>query len=85
MAESDNQVVSEHFPYLPLRILVAGRAIETEALLDTGFDGAVVLPTDLLGAEMAPERLAIWQLADGSDLQAPIYPGTDGRRITVEP
>ena len=61
------QVISEHFPYLPIRLLVAGRSIETKALLDTGFDGAVVIPDDFLGPDASPDIHAPWVLADGSE------------------
>lgn len=71
----DDQVVSERFPYLPIRLLVAGRSIETDALLDTGFDGAVVIPDDFLGADASPDVYAPWMLADGSAVLAPVYIG----------
>jgi predicted aspartyl protease len=41
------RLVSEHFPYLPLRLEVRGRTSAVEALLDTGFDGDVAVPPDL--------------------------------------
>lgn len=73
MAIPDHQVVSERFPYLPIRLLVGGRSAETEALLDTGFDGAVVIPVDFLGPDVSPDSHAPWTLADGSAVLAPVY------------
>jgi predicted aspartyl protease len=72
VAVPGDQVVSEHFPYLPIRLLVAGRSIATEALLDTGFDGAVVMPDDFLGPDVSPDSHAPWTLADGSAVLAPV-------------
>lgn len=54
MAVPGDQVVNEHFPFVPIRLVVAGRSIETEALLDTGFDGAVVMPADFFGPDIHP-------------------------------
>lgn len=67
----DHQVASEHFPYLPIRLLVAAQTIETEALLDAGFDGAVVIPADVLALEIPPDSHAPWSLADGSRASSP--------------
>jgi predicted aspartyl protease len=41
-------LVSFHFPYLPIHFEVGQRGEDVEALLDTGFDGAVALPPDLI-------------------------------------
>ena len=37
-------VTSRRFPYLPVRVEVHGFVYEGYALLDTGFDGDVILP-----------------------------------------
>jgi hypothetical protein len=39
---------SERFPYLPLRLVVRDQTHEIEALIDTGFDGDVAVPPDVL-------------------------------------
>ena len=74
------RLVSSHFPYLPIRVQVGQHTIDTEALLDTGFDGAVVLPVSLLEGLLAngvpPLRYMHLTLADGSTLLAPRYTGT---------
>ncbi len=69
----DHQVVSDHFPYLSVRLLVAGQSIGAEALLDTGFDGAIVIPAHFLGSEIQPDSHAPWTLADGLEVVAPVY------------
>lgn len=66
MAVAGNQVVSDRFPYLPIRLLVAGISVETHAPLDTGFDGAVVIPPGTFEDNVRPNSYATWALADGS-------------------
>ena len=46
-----------------------------DALLDTGFDGDVALPQQLV-AEALPDGYLPWVLADGSNVLAPAYEGT---------
>lgn len=70
-----DQVISDRFPYLPIRLVVAGQSIDTEALLDTGFDGAVVMPADFFGPDVRPDSHAPWTLADGSEVVAPVFIG----------
>src|SRR3712207_4404551 len=70
------QVISTHFPYLPLTITVRNRTESLEALLDTGFDGYIVLPHGLMTNGTPPDGYLQWMLADGSTVQAPAYLGT---------
>jgi predicted aspartyl protease len=66
-------LVSERFPYLPLRLDLGGRAFSLEALIDTGFDGDLVVPSDVLTSD--PDDFQRWSLADGSVVYAPMYFG----------
>lgn len=68
-------IVSSRFPYLSLTLTLHGRTETVEALIDTGFEGDVVLPADFVGAGHAPESTFWWILADGSRVQAPGYFG----------
>ena len=68
-------VVSSHFPYLPVTIRVGNRSEAIEALIDTGFDGHVVLPPGLLTAGESPDNYMHW-IADGTRMRAPAYIGT---------
>lgn len=68
-------VTSDHFPYLPLTITVAGHAETIEALLDTGFDGHLVVPPHLLAPGAPPDTVLTWMLADGSHVTSPSYLG----------
>jgi len=66
--------VSERFPYMPIHLESRGGTVDTEALLDTGFDGDVAVPSDLLTAGQTDGHLR-WTLADGSTILAPYYLG----------
>lgn len=69
-------VESERFPFLPLTLTVGARTVEVEALLDTGFDGDVVVPVRLIGGAQPPDEYRSWALADGSTVATPVYYGT---------
>ena len=52
------------FPYLPLRFQVGRFVFEEEGLLDTGFEGGIAVPPDILG-DVRPSRLAAHQVKTG--------------------
>jgi predicted aspartyl protease len=54
---------------------VRQQAIDVEALLDTGFDGAVVVPDGLISSGLPPDGYLPWVLADGSQVSTPAYVG----------
>lgn len=70
------QVESEHFPYLRLALTVGGRAVRVEALVDTGFDGDILVPLSLVADGQPPDEYRSWGLADGSEITTPVYRGT---------
>lgn len=37
-------VISSNFPYLPISVSVAKKDFESEALIDTGYSGGIVIP-----------------------------------------
>ena len=76
MAVSDGQVISHRFPYVPIRLQVRGREALVEALLDTGFDGHVVVPASLMTNGAPADTHYTWTLADGSEVSSPTYRGT---------
>jgi predicted aspartyl protease len=49
--------------------------ISLEALLDTGFDGDVVLPESAAADLAAPDSFLTWSLADDSQVVVPAYLG----------
>lgn len=68
-------IISKRFPYIPLQVQVRQRKEQIEALLDTGFDGDIAVPKDLLTNGDTPDGYLPWQLADGSEIIAPAYIG----------
>lgn len=76
MAMNSARVVSGRFPYVPITLDVQGRIATVEALLDTGFDGHVVVPPALVTDGQAPDGHLDWFLADGSQVVAPYFLGT---------
>lgn len=67
---------SARFPYLPVRALVRGSLYEAEALLDTGFDGALSLPVNVIASDPRPDHIVHGGLADGTQIEVPLYRGT---------
>lgn len=66
-------LIHTHFPYLPLRLELQGQEVVTEALLDTGYDGDVVLPSRLLSPATRPTGSLVLALADSSEVEVPGY------------
>ena len=69
------RLTSDHFPYLPISVRILSNSHETEALLDTGFDGDVILPAELVTDGEVPDWHVTCRLADGSEVLAPVYAG----------
>jgi predicted aspartyl protease len=72
---------SAHFPYLQVHVKVGSpRSIEqeldVEALIDTGFDGGLTVPSALIDPTITPDTHLPWQLADGSQVLTPAYLAT---------
>src|SRR5439155_17483775 len=66
-------VTSDRFPYLPLYLEVRQRNERVEALVDTGFDGDVVVPSDFIADTERPDSYLSCRLADTSEVLAPVY------------
>jgi predicted aspartyl protease len=64
------------YPYLPVTVHIGSHAVAVEALVDTGFDGYLVLQPSLLSTELTTDFYLRLELADGSSLQSPAYIGT---------
>lgn len=75
MAQS-RKVESSHFPYLPVEVTFKQNKYTLEALLDTGFDGYVVLPPGLVTNGEAADLYESCKLADNSVIKVPIFIGT---------
>jgi hypothetical protein len=70
------RIESDRFPFLPMRATVNDRTVEAMALLDTGFDGDLVVPLAEIAGGQPPDEYRIWSLADGSEVETPIYYGS---------
>jgi predicted aspartyl protease len=76
-----NKLTSSKYPFLPLTIhvRVSNRKnidIHTQALIDTGFSGDIVVPVTGELKQSPPDAYATWTMADGSEVMAPIFLGT---------
>jgi predicted aspartyl protease len=75
------KLISSRYPFLPLSIRVRvtprkGIDLNTQALIDTGFSGDIVVPvTEELKQSLA-DAYATWTMADGSEVMAPIFLGS---------
>ena len=76
MAES-RQLVSANYPYLPIRVEIRGQSDETQALIDTGYTGNLIVPNDWLHRDLGlPDGRSSIELGDGSIVPgAPLYLG----------
>jgi predicted aspartyl protease len=72
----NHRVTSDHFPYVPVHLDIRGQTYEMETLLDTGFDGDIAVPLDLIHRDWTPNGHYSWALADGSEVEAPYFRGT---------
>ena len=72
----NRRVLSTHFPFIPLLLELDHHVVRLEALVDTGFDGAIVVPADLVTDVELPPTYLRWKLADGSQVTSPAYRGT---------
>jgi len=70
------RLVSQAFPYLPITLTVQGQTATLLALLDTGFDGDIVVPRGFFPPNVTPDHTTRWALADGSRVLAPSFVGT---------
>jgi predicted aspartyl protease len=66
------------FPYLQIHIQIGTprhieQEFDLEALVDTGFDGGVTVPSEVVDAAIIPDTILDLGLADGSRLRAPGY------------
>jgi predicted aspartyl protease len=74
------KLISTRYPFLPLTILVwatrrKNLELDTQALIDTGFSGDIVVPATEELKQYSPDAYATWTMADGSEVMAPIFLG----------
>ena len=67
---------SERFPYIPVTVFLNKRTETVEALLDTGFDGDLIIPEGLMTNGKPPDSYLRYTLADQeTSVLAPTYLG----------
>lgn len=72
----NQRVVSTRFPYVPITITVGSIAVGFDALLDTGFEGALIAPRTFAATAGRPTGYGVFTLADGSSAAGPAFLGT---------
>lgn len=72
---STKKITSSKFPYLPIQITVREESYKVQALLDTGFDGSIVLTPKLFSNGQSPTKYVECKLADSSVIEVPIFIG----------
>ena len=70
------ELVSNDYPYIPIRVEVQGQSEDVRALLDTGYTGSVIIPATVQGRNLGPSdgRTAV-EVGDGRTVFAPVYLG----------
>jgi predicted aspartyl protease len=66
-------LVSDQFPFLRLTVGIASDRLEVEALVDTGFDGDIVLPARQALPSGLEYDLLVFRLADGTRVRVPTF------------
>ena len=71
------RVVSDDFPFLPIRITIRGWDTEAVALVDTGFSGDLVVPEGSIPAHIGPPNyLMTYRVADDRFTSTGLFYGT---------
>lgn len=68
-------LISHDYPFLEVSITVRSFRTSSRALIDTGFDGYLILPVSFAGSLGTPDSRAQWTLADGTPIFLPEYRG----------
>jgi hypothetical protein len=56
--------ISNHYPYLPITVLINKQVGTVDAMLGTGFEGGLIIPEGLLAEETPPDSYLRFTLAD---------------------
>lgn len=75
MAQS-NKLISLHFPYISATVFIKQAKRTFEGLLDTGFDGYVILPPGLVTNGEPPDIVTTCRFANNSTIKAPAFIGS---------
>lgn len=67
---------STRYPYVTIALTIEDHSISTEAVCDTGFDGDLAVPSELVPSDASPATYQTWRTAFESQHEAPVYIGT---------
>jgi predicted aspartyl protease len=70
-----HQVVSNDYPYIPIRFEVQGQSEDSLALLDTGYTESLIIPASWRHRLGAPDGRTTLEVGDGRIVHAPVYLG----------
>ncbi|HCB22421.1 hypothetical protein A3B42_00505 [Candidatus Daviesbacteria bacterium RIFCSPLOWO2_01_FULL_38_10] len=68
-------LTSSRFPYIQVILRVLNNIFKVEALIDTGFDGDVTVPPEMILNGKSPRGYLPWTLASGTKVNAPYFLG----------
>ena len=68
-----SQIISARFPYLPVMVAAGESIVTFDALVDSGFDGDIMVPEGMDVDLHAFIDYSRWTLIDGSRVRAPNY------------
>jgi predicted aspartyl protease len=71
-----SRIVSRQFPYIPIHLTIDGHSAALVAMLDTSFDGDLVVPVGHLPSDITPADQLPVRLADGSQMLLATHVGT---------
>lgn len=69
----NQRLVGAHFPYILITVDVGAGPIAFEAMLDTGFEGAIIVPSAFARNAGTPKGYGVFTLADGSQTAGPAF------------
>jgi len=70
-----HEVVSNDYPYLPLRVEVQRQSEDNLALLDTGYTESLIIPASWRQRLGTPDGRTALEVGDGRIVHAPVYLG----------
>lgn len=70
------RLISDRFPYIPMVLSFGQKRGSVEALLDTGFEGDVIIPESFALDAGPSDGVRVFRLADGSRINRAAFGGT---------
>ncbi len=76
MADSSQRIISEDPPYVGVQVRIRGQEFEGPALLDTGYDGTLIIPDSLVALLGQGDTTSTIIVGDGRPVESPVYFGS---------